>query len=75
VNTKTDEAIAMSTRTEKATRSRPDVGALTGLLCAVVFIGGLVATGALIPASAPPNLPDASPAAIQRYFLEYAGVA
>lgn len=56
-------------------RPARDPAALTGLLCAVVFIGGLAVTSALVPASAPPNLPDSAPADIQRYFLENAGAA
>ncbi len=55
--------------TTTLTRSR-DLGALTGLVCGIVFVGGLALVGMLIPATAPPNLPSSDPADIQRFFLE-----
>lgn len=60
--------------TTTAARSH-DLGALTGLVCAVAFIGGLVLIGLLVPESAPPNLPSSAPVDVQRYFLENADAA
>ncbi|MHA6803211.1 hypothetical protein [Salinifilum ghardaiensis] len=48
---------------------------MTGLLCAAVFIGGLVFAGFLVPASAPENLPDTDPLEVQRHFLEHTDAA
>lgn len=56
-------------------RSRHDTFAVSGLLCALVFVGGLLLTGLLVPASAPPNLPTSAPLDVQRYFLAFGSVA
>lgn len=56
-------------------RDRQDTAALSGLLCAIVFVGGLLVTGLLVGESAPPNMPGSAPADIQRYFLDNAEIA
>lgn len=56
-------------------RYRHDTVALSGLLCAVAFVGGLLVTGLLVGESAPPNMPGSAPADIQRYFLANAEIA
>ncbi|PSK96372.1 hypothetical protein CLV30_12631 [Haloactinopolyspora alba] len=48
---------------------------LAGALFAALFVGGLITTSILVPASAPPNRPDSAATDIQRYFLENGGVA
>ncbi|WP_026820934.1 hypothetical protein [Arthrobacter castelli] len=60
--------------TSTTTRTR-NITAISGLLCAVVFIGGLFVTGLLIPSSAPANLPRSDPAEIQQFFVEQGDLA
>ena len=51
--------------------SRPDPGALSGLLAGVGFVGGLA--GAMALADLPFPRPGADPAQIRKYFTQDAG--